>query len=101
MIVNTQQHEQVPLTFGRIIALAGDFYTNRELSKGSDIAIDYAPICGALQKSNTPPLKRFENAVTSLVNDRDGYLGKITKLLDHEHRTVDHARELGKSVSKT
>ncbi|KAL1860897.1 hypothetical protein Plec18170_001411 [Paecilomyces lecythidis] len=99
--VETRENEKIPLTFGRIIALAGDFYTNREPTKGSDIELDYAPICGALRKSNTPPLKRFENAVNSLIQDRDGYLAHITKLLDHENRTVDHARELGKSVSKT
>ncbi|KAJ9299455.1 hypothetical protein DTO271G3_3077 [Paecilomyces variotii] len=101
VFVETREKQLIPLTFGRIIALAGDFYTNREPTKGSDIELDYAPICGALRNSNTPPLKRFENAVNSLIQDRDGYLAHITKLLDHEHRTVSHARELGKSVSKT
>ncbi|KAJ5972115.1 uncharacterized protein N7479_002033 [Penicillium vulpinum] len=101
VFVDTKKNERIPLTFGRIIALAGDFYTNREPTKGSEIGLDYAPICGALQKSKSAPLKRFENAVNSLLQDRDGYLAQITKLLDHEHRTVGHARELGKSVSKT
>lgn len=101
VFVETREKERIPLTFGRIIALAGDFYTNREPTKGPDIELDYAPICGALRNSNTPPLKRFENAVNSLIQDRDGYLAHITKVLDHEQRTVSHARELGKSVSKT
>ncbi|KAJ5203822.1 uncharacterized protein N7498_004701 [Penicillium cinerascens] len=96
-----KEDRKIPLTFGRIIALAGDFYTNREPTKGSDIGLNYAPICGALQKSNTTPLKRFENAVNSLLQDRDGYLSAIMDLLDHEHRTIDHARDLGKSISKT
>lgn len=100
----SQDEQQVPLTFGRIIALAGDFYTNREPKQRSRVGLDYGPICGALRVPGTPdtaPLKRFENAVDSLRFNLDGYLPRITELLDHEHRTVDHARELNVSISKT
>lgn len=91
----------VSLTFGRIIALAGDFYTNREHKSFLDVAGDYPPICGAFFQSPLKPTKRFENAVNSLLKDEDGFLIEITNLLDQEHHVVNKARDLGKSVSRT
>lgn len=87
------------LTFGRIIALAGDFYTNREHKSLTNVGGDYPPICGAFYQSPLNPTKRFQNAVNSLLNDEDEYLSKITELLNQEHNTVSKARDLGKSVS--
>jgi hypothetical protein len=91
----------VPLNFGDIIALAGDFYTNREGKKM------YFPICDAEHlgtddnsKSTKTPEQRFECAVNSLTQDTDGYLAKVQDLLDTEHHTVKHALDIGDSVAR-
>ncbi|KAI8286801.1 hypothetical protein K4K56_008551 [Colletotrichum sp. SAR 10_98] len=91
----------VNLTFGHIVALAGDFYTNREgRAKYFPIADSDDFVSKGTKSKMTTAGKRFDNAVNSLINDTDGYLQKIQKLLDSEHDTVDHARKKGDSVAR-
>lgn len=101
VIATVEAKPPVKLTFGRIIALAGDFYTNREGKTFSTVSGNYPPICGAFYQSSQPPTKRFENAVKSLIEDQDGFLVGITKLLDQEHHTIDRTLESGGSASST
>ncbi|KDN71570.1 hypothetical protein CSUB01_12117 [Colletotrichum sublineola] len=94
---------EVKLSFGQIIALAGDFYTCRE---GRGV---YFPICDSddfgtslLNKKSTKTAgQRFDCAVESLLRDQDGYLKKVQDLLDQEHEAVDQARAAGDSVAQT
>ncbi|KAK8061152.1 hypothetical protein PG997_015373 [Apiospora hydei] len=91
----------VKLTFGHIVALAGDFYTNREDRK------NYFPIADTDQfgrdkgsRSKKTIEQRFDCAVTSLIEDQDGYLKRVQALLDQEHDTVDHALQEDESVAR-
>lgn len=89
------------LDFGKVIALAGDFYTNREGF------MTYYPICDAeffgitqWSKSTLHPFDRFENAVNSLLHDTDGYLATVQEFLDQEHDAVEMAQQKGKDVAQ-
>ncbi|KAG9758020.1 hypothetical protein KCU73_g4112, partial [Aureobasidium melanogenum] len=87
----------VKLQFGDIIALAGDFYTNLEPGRG------YFPICGAPgfgKSGETNESQRFINAVTSLIEDTDGFLGDLMKLLQQEHQAVENTRSKDESVAR-
>ncbi|KAH0168739.1 hypothetical protein KCU67_g3353, partial [Aureobasidium melanogenum] len=85
------------LYFGDIIALAGDFFTNLEPGRG------YFPICGAPgfgESGETSESQRFNNAVTSLIEDTDGFLGGLMELLQREHRAVESTRSRDESVAR-
>ncbi|KAJ4304569.1 hypothetical protein N0V90_000095 [Kalmusia sp. IMI 367209] len=91
---------EVALNFSNIIALAGDFYTNRE---GYD---EYYPIANvekfgtfAHTKSSKTPLDRFESAVNSLLRDTDGYLKKVRELITTEHHTLHAAIKAGDNTA--
>ncbi|KAF4621926.1 hypothetical protein G7Y89_g14417 [Cudoniella acicularis] len=86
--------KQVKLGFGRIIALAGDFYSTHEDDNRT-------PICGAftsgIQDVNFPPgfeaaTRRFRSAVQSLKDDTDRNLVQINDLMDAENHGVDEAQ---------
>ncbi|KAL3422073.1 hypothetical protein PVAG01_06229 [Phlyctema vagabunda] len=73
----------IPIKFGRIIALAGDHYSNAEDSNRT-------PICGAFfgEESDEKAKKRFISAVESLIYDKDHNLIALTDLLDKESHAV-------------
>ncbi|KAI5196339.1 hypothetical protein E4T38_08574 [Aureobasidium subglaciale] len=86
----------IKLKFGDIIALAGDFFTNRE---GKDL---YFPICGAPEFGDSgtkDEAQRFKNAVQSLTEDTDGFLANLMKLLQLEHKAVVDTRSRDESVT--
>lgn len=90
----------VDLNFSNVIALAGDFYTNREGSQA------YYPISNAKDfgttihpKSSKEPLARFESAVQSLLRDTDGYLKKVRELIATEHHTLHAAIKAGDNTA--
>jgi hypothetical protein len=86
----------INLKFGDIIALAGDFFTNREPGHG------YYPICGAPgfgESGVKDETQRFRNAVTSLTGDADGFLTGLMGLLKREHKAVVDTRSSGESVA--
>ncbi|RDW72772.1 uncharacterized protein DSM5745_07944 [Aspergillus mulundensis] len=91
--IHAGSQQPVALNFGRIIALAGDFYTNRT----SNSPEAYTPICGRFFKSNESPMSRFRNAVESLRTDADGFLRKIWEMIGHEGDLIDAARRHGHS----
>jgi hypothetical protein len=91
----------VELDFGKIIALGGDFYTNKEGPQS------YFPICDAelfgaaiVSKSSQTPYQRFENAVSSLIEDKDGFLFDIQRLLEVEHGAIETAHKQDESVAQ-
>jgi hypothetical protein len=72
------------LTFGRIIALAGDFYTNP----------DRTPICGAFYNHpNENSETRFLSMVDSLEEDRDLHVQKVCDVLDKEVKAAKAAMD--------
>lgn len=90
-----KKEQQVKLSFGRIIALAGDFYSSHENE-------DRTPICGAFSSNtldvNTPAgfeaaTRRFRSAVQSLKEDTDRNLVEISRLMDGENHGVHEAEE--------
>ncbi|KAL1607601.1 hypothetical protein SLS60_002535 [Paraconiothyrium brasiliense] len=90
----------VDLNFSNIIALAGDFFTNREGSQ------EYYPISNAKDfgtlihpKSSKEPLARFESAVHSLLRDTDGYLKEVRDLITTEHHTLHAATKAGDNTA--
>jgi hypothetical protein len=87
----------IKLKFGDIIALAGDFFTNREPGIG------YFPICeapGFGDSEEKDDLQRFRNAVISLTQDSDGFLANLMGLLQKEHKTVVDTRSRDESVAQ-
>ncbi|KAF3931541.1 hypothetical protein ABW19_dt0207749 [Dactylella cylindrospora] len=93
--VNSRKGGPIGLTFGRIIALGGDHYSNTDK--------DRSPICGAFYNyPNTPEGQeyRFDCAVKSLLNDSDGYLAGVTELLDQEEGGVEKAEKLNLSIKQ-
>lgn len=97
-IISTAKN--VELRFGRLISLAGDFFTNRQPGTPTD----YAPICGAF--FNVPTDKasieqRFMNMVTSLENDINGCLKLIVDVLDRETRATRQSLESGGQVARS
>jgi hypothetical protein len=78
----------INMTFGRIISLAGDFYTNR--TDDGWFVTDYAPICGAYYNhpGETPEF-RFNDMVTAMTTDWKSYLKPIANKLDEEKAVVD------------
>jgi hypothetical protein len=91
----------ITLTFGRIISLAGDFYTNR--TNIGWTYNDYAPICGAY--FNPPPGSpedRFRDMVQALTTDAAGYLKSVAEKLDQEKVEVDQNKGAdGGNAAKT
>lgn len=85
----------ITLKFGRIIALAGDYYSTWE--KGNN---DRVPICGAFYDSPSTPQKRFQTAVDSLIFDKDGFLDALTNIINGEYTTVHQVHSSGESVSQ-
>lgn len=81
----------INLKFGRVIALAGDFYSsNKDKNR--------TPICGAFftkEPTGNPDedlrfqTERFCSAVKSIVQDDDRNLIQLCKLIDHEHEKID------------
>jgi len=99
--IHADKENPVELNFGRIIALAGDFYTNREGTSAGGQDGEYNPICGAFYRSQLTPMQRFHNAVDSLRKDSDGYLRDIWNLLGHEVNLVSQAQRSGQGVAHT
>lgn len=71
----------VDLSFGRIIALAGDHFTNISDENRS-------PICGAFFKNETSKEERFESMVNNVKLDYDGYLRELNDLINKECDSV-------------
>ena len=90
--------KSIPLEFGRIISLAGDFFTNREPT-GVPNHSNYPPICGALFPSRYTAKERFKNAVDSLRFDQDHTLVKLTDVLESEHNAVNETLRQEESVA--
>jgi len=91
---------EVALNFSNIIALAGDFYTNKEGYEA------YYPISNAEgfgtnvhPKSSKEPLARFELAVQSMLKDTDGYLKEVRKLITSEHHALHVATKAGDNTA--
>ncbi|KAJ4012625.1 hypothetical protein NW752_008338 [Fusarium irregulare] len=87
--------KEVKLTFGRIIALAGDFYS-------SHMDDNRTPVCGAffaekLSLDNPEGWKaavaRFKSAVKSLKDDTDRNLVTIGDLIDLEKKGTEEAEK--------
>lgn len=83
----------ITLNFGRIIALAGDYYSTYE--RGNN---DRVPICGAFFKSSSTPRERFRTAVDSLIFDKESFLNNLTGKVDGELDKVNQVHSSGKSV---
>ncbi|CAN9377380.1 unnamed protein product [Alternaria alternata] len=90
----------VDLNFSNIIALAGDFYTNREGFQ-TYFPISNAEGFGTWQhpKSSKGPLARFESAVQSMLQDTDGYLKKVRTLITSEHHALHAATKVGDNTA--
>jgi hypothetical protein len=90
----------VDLNFSNIIALAGDFYTNKE-GYGEYYPISNAKDFGtsAHPRSSKEPLARFESAVQSLLRDTDGYLKKVRELITTEHHALHSATKAGDNTA--
>ncbi|OOQ83079.1 hypothetical protein PEBR_38554 [Penicillium brasilianum] len=80
----------INLKFGRVIALAGDFYSSNKDKHRT-------PICGAFftnEPTGNPDedlrnqSERFRSAVKSIVQDDDGNLIQLCSLIDHEHEKI-------------
>lgn len=82
------------LKYGRIIALAGDYYSTHDTERGF-LGLDTkrGPICGF---NSYPPneldfdgcVKRFRSAVEALAYDLDGYYSKVNDLMSQESDAV-------------
>jgi hypothetical protein len=90
----------VDLNFSNIVALAGDFYTNKEGFEA------YFPISNAEgfgtwynSKSSKGPLDRFESAVQSMLRDTDGYLKNVRELITSEHHALHAATKAGDNTA--
>ncbi|KAG8670479.1 hypothetical protein FPOAC1_009895 [Fusarium poae] len=90
-----KKKKEVKLTFGRIIALAGDFYSTHADDNRT-------PVCGAFF-AESPSLStpegwnaaviRFRSAVQSLKDDTDRNLIGIGDLIDKEKKGTDEAEK--------
>ncbi|CEI70479.1 hypothetical protein FVEN_g1015 [Fusarium venenatum] len=90
-----KKKKEVKLTFGRIIALAGDFYSTHADDNRT-------PVCGAFfaesPSLSTPEgwnaaVSRFRSAVQSLKDDTDRNLISIGDLIDKEKKGTDEAEK--------
>ncbi|GKU09667.1 unnamed protein product [Fusarium langsethiae] len=98
-----KKKKEVILTFGRIIALAGDFYSTHADDNRT-------PVCGAFfaesPKLDTPEgwnaaVSRFRSAVQSLKNDTDRNLITVSDLIEQEKKGNEEAeREIEKGENK-
>ncbi|RYO48073.1 hypothetical protein AA0113_g10114 [Alternaria arborescens] len=97
--VKTKQGD-VDLNFSNIIAIAGDFYTNKE-SSGAYFPISNAEGFEASKdlKSSKGPLARFESAVQSMLCDTDGYLKGVRDLITSEHHALNAATKAGDNTA--
>ena len=93
---------EIPLFFGRIIALAGDYYTSYDslpylespltpISGGPDTPLPSKPydefkVDGRAFNDQSA---RFTSAVKSLSNDSDGYLFYVGTLFDNEGKGIE------------
>lgn len=92
-----QKTVKTGLKFGRVIALAGDFYSSHVHGD-----TNRTPISGAFftnEPSNNPDSDlqqkkdRFISAVKSLQEDWDRNLIELTNLIDKEHAGIEHTQE--------
>jgi hypothetical protein len=90
------KRKEITVRFGRVLALAGDYYSSALDDKRT-------PICGAFFTSEptgkpaedfSAQKKRFKSAVDSFVTDKDGNLVGLTTLLDEETSAVAEAEKL-------
>lgn len=79
------------LTLGRIISLAGDFYSNRNPTSLGGWTAEYAPICGAYY-SPPPgtPQDRFGDMVSAMLFDDFKYMSDLKGALDMEKKEIDN-----------
>ncbi|QPC80200.1 hypothetical protein HYE68_010952 [Fusarium pseudograminearum] len=98
-----KKKKEVKLTFGRIIALAGDFYSTHADDNRT-------PVCGAFF-AESPSLStlegwnaavsRFKSAVQSLKDDTDRNLISVGDLIEQEKKGTDEAeKEIEKGENK-
>jgi hypothetical protein len=97
--VNTKEGD-VDLNFSNIIAIAGDFYTNKE-GYEAYFPISNAHGFGTLihPESSKEPLARFESAVQSMLRDTDGYLKGVRELITSEHDALNAATKAGDNTA--
>ncbi|CAF3592779.1 unnamed protein product [Fusarium graminearum] len=98
-----KKKKEVKLTFGRIIALAGDFYSTHADDNRT-------PVCGAFfaesPSLSTPEgwnaaVSRFKSAVQSLKDDTDRNLISVGDLIEQEEKGTDEAeKEIKKGENK-
>lgn len=94
-----QGSSKLPLFFGRIIALAGDFYTTHDgevtpISGGPGTSLPAKPYNQFKKDPNAydDQKARFLSAAQSLYNDTDGYLFKLSNVLNQEDGAVNKIR---------
>lgn len=94
-----KRHEQptgIEYSFGRIIAISGDHYTNRSDPNRS-------PICGAffgMPTTKQAIQNRFASMVNSVEEDSDKYAYALAQLIDDECNAVQKLLSYDDSVKK-
>lgn len=74
-----------PVTFGEVISMAGDFYTNRKPD-----SYNYAPISGAFDMDpNGTPEARFNDMIAAMWDNDYLYLGPLKDALDQEKSVLN------------
>ena len=94
--VSTSGSGEVPLVFGRVIALAGDYYTTHDYNLTPIAGGDGTPLpAKPYNEFKIDPnayetqKSRFISAAESLARDQDGYLADMMGLFDKEDAGVD------------
>lgn len=91
-IVQTITRNGTDLTLGRVISLAGDFYSNRNPTGLHGWTAEYAPICGAYYDSPIKtPEGRFSDMVSAMLLDDFNYMNDIKGALDLEKQEIDNS----------
>lgn len=94
--VHYDNKEPIALSFGRIIALAGDHFTNLSDKNRS-------PICGAFfgqETSEAAMEARFTSMVDSMKYDKEGFLPALDGLIECEKKAVDIVERSSSSVKQ-